>query len=346
MSNDDLLIMSKDTVTAKWEDGRLIVVNEQLLPLFLRRVHNVYLWLETRAIDSHRANSRLLKKALRLKEKDDASTALKMNGATITDTYWVKSADSRLCYADVRFGDDYFSELALKGSYDSFNKAAERPDSRTPELTNTGSFEKCWKLKNGKWYMYKCATPDEQFTELFVCRLGRLLEMKMADYQLGDGCVISEDYTASASVNFEPALAFMGDNEDYEAVIEELNRLCPQAVPDYIRMIFLDTVCANPDRHTSNFGLLRDPDTGELLGLAPCFDHNMALISRGKPAMPTENDLLIKLFNEVIEDHPEYKQYIPLLTNEALQEAADIPVNADKGYAVELVKARYGLIRK
>jgi len=66
------------------------------LPLYLKRVHDANAWLESRAIDSHRANSRLLKKALQLKEKDDISTVLHVNGATITDTYWIKPLDSDL----------------------------------------------------------------------------------------------------------------------------------------------------------------------------------------------------------------------------------------------------------
>ena len=67
MAMQNYYIMSGDTAVAKWENGELTVLNDTLLPLFLKRVHNAELWLETRAIDSHRANSRLLKKALRLK---------------------------------------------------------------------------------------------------------------------------------------------------------------------------------------------------------------------------------------------------------------------------------------
>ena len=76
MATRDYYIMSADIVVAKWENDELTVINNELLPLYLKRVHNANMWLETRAIDTHRANSRLLKKALRLKEKDDVSTVL------------------------------------------------------------------------------------------------------------------------------------------------------------------------------------------------------------------------------------------------------------------------------
>ena len=42
------------------------------------------------------------------------------------------------------------------------------------------------------------------------------------------------------------------------------------------------------DRHTENFGLLRDNDGGEIIKPAPNFDNNIALISRGIPRMLKE----------------------------------------------------------
>lgn len=313
----DFLILSGDTVVAEWENNNLKIVNENLLPLYLKNTGNVEKWLETRAIDHHRANSRLLKKALRLAERDDVSSVLSVNAVTITDNYWIKPLDSTLTYSDVRFDNDYFSNLALTGSYDSFNKAANSKNSRTPELTNTGSFEKCWKLKNGIWWMYKKANHEELFSELFIYKLGLRLNFKMAEYERGNKVIKTKDFTDNASVNFEPAFAFMGDNEDYIETSEMLKLICPNAIGDYVKMLFLDTICANPDRHTFNFGILRDTNSGKILGLAPNFDNNMALISRGYPNnIQRKNDLLIKLFNELMEHDSRLKCYIPDLSED------------------------------
>ena len=262
----DFYIMSRDTVVATWQNNALGIANMNLLPLYLKNTGNVEKWLETRAIDCHRANSRLLKKALRLTEKDDISTVISVNAVTITDNYWIKPLDSDLTYADVRFDNDYFSNLALTGSYDSFNKAANSKHTRTPELTNIGSYEKCWKLKNGEWWMYKKANHEEMFSELFIYRLGKILGFNMAEYERGKGFIKTKDFTNNAAVNFEPAYSFMGDNEDYIDNVKALQKLCPDCVGDFIRMLFLDTICANPDRHTFNYGVLRNTETGEIIG--------------------------------------------------------------------------------
>ena len=138
----------------------------------------------------------------------------------------------------------------------------------------------------------------------------------------------------------------MGDNEEYLDVIEKLKEFCPAAISDYIKMIFLDTVCANPDRHTNNFGLLRDVKSGALLGLAPNFDNNMALIARGYPAKPKASDLLIQLFNEALEEYPEYREYLPEIKEETVREViANLHMRVKTQSVVDLVMGRYHLIK-
>lgn len=341
-------IMSGDIAVAKWQDNRIEVLSKALLPIYLLNTGNVEKWLETRAIDCHRANSRLLKKALRLTEKDDVTTVVSVNAVTITDNYWIKPLDSDLTYADVRFDNDYFSNLALTGSYDSFNKAANSKHTRTPELTNIGSYEKCWKLADGNWWMYKKANHEEMFSELFIYKLGVVLGFNMAEYERGRGYIKTKDFTDNAKVNFESAYSFMGDNEDYIDNVNALRKLCPGSIGDYVKMLFLDTICANPDRHTFNYGILRNTDTGEIIGLAPNFDNNMALISKGYPKnIKRKNDLLIKLFNELMNYDSSLKQYIPKLSADvvkALITSVGMRVKANE--ITDFIMNGYDLIEK
>ena len=170
--------------------------------------------------------------------------------------------------------------------------------------------------------------------------------MNMATYERGDHCVKSLDFTDSASVNFEPASSFMGENEEYTNVVKALQALCPAAIPDYIRLIFMDTVCANPDRHTNNFGLLRDTVTGYLIGLAPNYDNNMALISRGYPTKPKATDMLITLFNDLMETYPEYKTYIPEITEDIVRQVINkLAMKVRTQAVVDTVMGRYQLVK-
>ena len=169
----------------------------------------------------------------------------------------------------------------------------------------------------------------------------------MAIYERGSGFIKSLDFTKGASVNFEPASTFMGDNEDYLDVIKALKGICPAAIPDYIRMIFMDTITANPDRHTNNFGLLRDTKTGKIIGFAPNYDNNMALIARGYPSNPKASDIMISLFKEVIGEYPEYEKYIPVLTEKTVRKILEkINMKVRTQVIIDLVMNRYNLVYK
>ena len=63
------------------------------------------------------------------------------------------------------------------------------------------------------------------------------------------------------------------------------------------------------------------------------------------PAKPNANDLLISLFRDVMDTYPEYKEYIPTVTEEiidAVIEKINMKVKAKE--IKEYVLARYNLI--
>lgn len=333
-------LMAGDREIASIRDNEIVDCIEALLPLYLKRTKKLEGWLASRAIDAHRTNSRLLKKALRLKTSDDSETALAVNAATITDQYWIKPEGSELCWEDVRFKENFFDALALRGDPDSFS----RKPSRTPELTNTGSFEKCWRLINGAWWMYKSGNELEYFSELFICRLGEKLGLDMAHYEMDGNYIRSVDFTHGAKVNFEPMSALMGENEDYSDCFDAISELSPALAEQYLRIIWLDTICFNMDRHTENFGFLRDPETGEILKMAPNYDNNIALLSRGYPNSSSRlGDGLIRFFREFLEENPmakdTYRQLeLPVITEEMLESCFKaVPFQVDVAFVKDFI---------
>ena len=328
-------LMSEDRPIAKIKNGIIVDTEESLLPLYLKRTKDVEGWIAGRAIDSHRTNSRLLKKALRLRTTDDVQTALAVNAATVTDRYWFRPEGSTATYEDVRFKENYFDQLALRGDPDSFS----RKPSRTPELTNIGSFEKCWKLIDGSWWMYKSGNDQEYFSELFICKLGEKLGLNMAHYEMDGDYIRSKDFTDSASVNFEPMKSLVDADEDYEVCFNALNEISSELAKQYLILIWMDSICYNMDRHTENFGFLRDVKTGKILSLAPNYDNNIALIAKGYLKDATRaSDGLIKFLREFVQNNAVAREMyrsmnLPVITEEIIDECLDeIPIEVDRDY--------------
>ena len=317
----DLLLLSKDIPIAKIINGIAQPIIPERLPLYFQHNKDAKFWLESRAVDRHRTNSRLLKKALRLENKDDLTAVLAVNAATITDNYWVKPlSDHNLSYGDVRFKINLFDNLALTGSVNSF----DQQPSRTPELTNTGSFEKCWRMENGHWWMYKSGKQEELYSELLACRIGRLLKISMAEYEPAGDFIKSRDFTDNASVDFEPAAGIIGDEFNYITIYNALNAIDADIAAQYVLMCYFDGLIFNMDRHEYNFGILRNSDTGRILTLAPLFDHNIALIARGYPDREPK-DMLITDFAELIRHIGKPFHIRKLTESELINAALSIP---------------------
>lgn len=328
------LLMLEDTPIATVKDGIITESNEVLLPLYLKRTKNMEGWLASRAIDGNRTNSRLLKKALHLRNSDDAATSLAVNAATITDRFWFKPSESTATYEDVRFKGNPFAELALRGDPDCFSLTP----SRTPDLTCTGSFEKCWKLIDGKWWLYKSENSFEYFSELFICKLGEKLALNMAHYELDGKYIRSEDFTHGAKYNFEPMLS-LTDDECYENCFNILYDISPVLAKDYLILVWFDSICYNMDRHTGNFGVLRDIKTGEIISLAPNYDNNIALIAKGYPQnLSRTKDGIIRFFSEFVDNCPMAREMygsidLPVITEDMIYECMnEIPIEVDREY--------------
>ena len=291
-------LMSKDVAIAEIHSHRVIPIRNDLVPLCFKDGRGDFGdWLEGRAADRTRPHVRLLKKALRLKERDEMSTTLHVNTVTLTDCDWVKPEGSSLTWEDVRFKKNDFADLALKGDFSHFSKEP----SLTPELTNTGSFEKGWKIEDGTWWLYKDANQLQKFSELFVYEFCKELGFAAAVYEDCGDCIRTIDFTEQ-KMCLEPAAYFMGDEEDYVENYLKFQELGDEIADQYLEIIMMDVFCRNADRHTHNYGLLRDTESGEILRMAPNFDNNLALLSRGYEAELRGDDFFTKELRRLEEE--------------------------------------------
>lgn len=288
-------VMMGDTPVAKFNNGVLIEINESLAPLIIKRTHQLEPFLKYRTIDSTRVNSRLIKKALNINDSDEKNIPLYSYALSIGDNYWFKPKNSKLRYKDVNFNNDLYFDISLKGDTSLF----PRHSKITPELTTTGSYEKGWKRINNEWWLYKNGNKEEIFSELFCYHFASLIGVKTATYEYDEGYIRSKNF--ADSLNFEPIVSLVGENDDYNIVFPLLYELNKDIAKDYLKLMMFDAVINNVDRHNENYGVLRDKRNGLIVSLAPNFDNNISLISRNEIVNPNpKKDGLISLFTSFL----------------------------------------------
>jgi len=266
-------LMMGDIVVASFNDGVPSFIDEKKCPLLIKRTGSIHDFLASRAIDRDRTHSRLLKKYLGINEQDDANVSIYSYGASITDNYWFKAKGSKLKYKDISFEYDFYSDLVLKGTIGYIPKSPKH----SPQLTLTGSYEKCWKLIDGEWYLYKQGSSDEIFSEIFASKLATVLGVPTAEYEYDDGYIRTKNI--ASIYNLEPISSIAGDDDSYQNVFTSVLEISEDIAIQYLQLILFDFIVYNVDRHNENCALYRDKITGEIICLAPNYDNNLSLIA-------------------------------------------------------------------
>ena len=295
-------IMSKNKPVAEFENGVLVNINEKLAPLVIKKTHSLEKFLSLRVIDMSRTNARLLKKALNINTDEEYKIPLFAYALSVSDTYWFKPKHSKLKYQDIKINNDIYSNAALEGDMTIFPHQTKL----TPEITTTGSFEKGWKIIDNHWWLYKTGNNKQIFSELFCYQFAKLMGIETARYEYDGKYIRSLNF--AEKYNFEPIASLARDNDSYEHIFNILLEIDRNIAKDYLKLIFFDSVVYNVDRHNENLGLLRNPDDGKIVSLAPNFDNNLALISNIDKLNDPKKDVFLKLFVSFIENNQTAKE--------------------------------------
>lgn len=163
----------------------------------------------------------------------------------------------------------------------------------------------------------------------------------------------SKNFTDGTDYNFEPLSSLMDKNDDYGDCFDCISAISFVLAEEYLKLICMDSICYNMDRHTENLGFLRDVRTGEIVSVAPNYDNNIALISRGYPSSTNrENDGLIRFLEEFIIQNPAAREMyrnmkLPQITQEIIDEClAEIPIEADRKFICEFILSGQSIVGK
>ena len=213
-------------------------------------------------------------------------------GLSLSDHYWLRPCDDEFSntalYENVNFFDNDFSEdmgdilLRLKDSADEINYWS-------PDNTTDGNLMKRWKNIDGKRCLIKSgALPNTQqpFNEVIASKIMDRLGIDHVPYFLtwinDEPYSVCEDFvTKDTELISAWRIMHLRPKANHENEYMHLVNICKDIGVDIVsaldRMIVLDYIIANEDRHFNNFGLLRDANTLEWLGAAPIFDSGTSL---------------------------------------------------------------------
>ena len=249
--------------------------------------HELNKWWADRSIPASRSGVREALETLNL--TDTKILLIRCFGLSLSDQYWICPEGTGLTWEKINFFDNPFSDDMGDVLFGK-PKINEDFDFSSPDNTSDGYLKKRWKIANGKRCLIKGGSNLERqqpFNEVIASKIMDRLGIDHVPYNIiwedGEPYSVCEDFVTRDTELISAWRIMQTQKKDNStSVYQHFVNCCkslgaPDVVPALDRMIVLDYIIANEDRHLNNFGLLRNAETLEWLGFAPIYDSGSSL---------------------------------------------------------------------
>lgn len=249
--------------------------------------HELNKWWADRSIPASRSGVREALEALNL--TDTKVLLIRCFGLSLSDQYWICPERTGLTWEKINFFDNPFSDDMGDVLFGK-PKKNEDFDFSSPDNTSDGYLKKRWKIANGKRCLIKGGSNpfrQQPFNEVIASKIMDGLGIDHVSYNIiwedGEPYSVCEDFVTRDTELISAWRIMQTQKKDNStSVYQHFVNCCkslgaPDVVPALDRMIVLDYIIANEDRHLNNFGLLRNAETLEWLGFAPVYDSGSSL---------------------------------------------------------------------
>lgn len=244
-------------------------------------------WWQARSIPMSRSG---LQDALELLGVASPAALLhKCYGLSLSDQYWINPVHHPLSWDDINFFDNAFSEdigNALFGNA----PLSEQIDWFSPCSTSDGWLKKKWKIINGQRCLIKGGSGtlrqeplNEKVADMILEKLGIAHVPYSVVWENDEPYSVCADFITRDTelvpmMSIYKALPRSADETLFHHVLRCCETLgIPNVKPYLTRMLTVDALIANTDRHLGNFGAIRNVKTLEWVGMAPIYDNGTSM---------------------------------------------------------------------
>lgn len=266
-------------------------------------------WWVDRCIPASRSGVREALETLRI--GDTRMLLVRCFGLSLSDQYWICPENSGLTWEQVNFFDNDFSEDIGDVLFGAVKKT-ENLNFSSPDNTSDGNLKKRWKIADGRRCLIKGGSNpyrQQPFNEVIASEIMRRLNIPHVEYALtwidGAPYSICDDFV-DRNCDLVPAWRIIqtankpNNKSLYRHFVDCADSLGIPGVTDFLdRMIVLDYIIANEDRHLNNFGAVRNAETLEWMGMAPVYDSGSSLgYDKSIPMMREKSETVCKPFKK------------------------------------------------
>jgi len=261
-------------------------------------------WWRGRSIPASRQNLTEAMENLGILSSEELLT--RCFGLSLSDQYWVNPMKNLLKWDDINFFDNSFSEDVGNALFGKMEQG-EDIDLTSPDNTSDGVLKKKWKIIDGKRCLIKGGDLpfyQQPLNEVCATIIMERLNIPHVPYSVHVEddvpysiceCFINSKTDLVSAFSIKNTQNMNKNLSKYQHFIDCCKVLgIPKAQEDIEKMLVLDYLILNEDRHYRNFGAIRDAETLEWIGIAPVFDSGTSLWHNQSRISPS-HDILRKI---------------------------------------------------
>lgn len=261
-------------------------ISDRMPPGYL----DIRTWIENRNYAKHKEHMRQWLKEWGIDNIDGFLNITHALG--VNDSLWVKPEGSVLTWEQVNLYTNDFSDISCRTAFET-GLFGLQLSTTTPEFTTDGTFPKCWLKDEQGIHILKQGLSGaanvglEPYCEYISSNIGKQIYDNVVSYDLvqykGKLCSKCGLFTAE-NMGYVPFGRLIDNNVYYtiprliEYFREYDRKHGKKFEQEFRKMIFIDSIVFNHDRHLCNFGFLFDNNTFEIVGFAPLFDFNFSFL--------------------------------------------------------------------
>lgn len=310
------------------------ILNEDHMPPFLKPnldivSEELISWLDSRLIPVNRDKYDRLKQMNKDLQSLESRIKIILNNKALTliDCYWVNEINNKLKWQDVNYYKNNFNGNLINILIDSPGLGKQLENLKHhPGYALGGHLPKTWSLINNKRILLKAGF-NSKFGENFIeLKMSEILDkigfrhIKYSSY-LHKNLELSacECYNTEEKEQIDAYSYYVDKYGEGEQIYLKLYEDLPEHIQKQLNeMILTDYIFFNQDRHWSNFSLIRNPDTLEILELMPIYDNGKCLYEN------SENTLGKEIESKLIyDDSKELIKYCPKISKELYDKIKD-----------------------
>lgn len=232
-------------------------------------------------------------------------------GLSLSDQYWICPEGTNLTWDEINFFENTFSDDIGDVLFGA-KKRENAFDFSSPDNTSDGNLKKRWKIIDGKKCLVKGGSNpfrQQPFNEVIAAGIMDRLNIPHVPYTVmwnqGAPYSVCEDFI-TGDTELIPAWRILQTQkkDNSTSLYQHFVNCCEilgikDVIPYLDRMIVLDYIIANEDRHLNNFGAIRNAETLKWIGMAPIYDSGSSLgYDKLANQIRSERDITCKPFKK------------------------------------------------